>query len=180
MNNDKLILHYSACRLWNQGKYDEAISYLMGNPEEKNKSEAMVNGSRLHALIESNKLKLFETLSDKREYEVYRRVELNQFFDYAGTIDMLDLGDEVIIYDWKSGVTDILSFPKMQVYCYSLLVPEAKEARIVKINEVDGLIVVENYVIYKLTESKRELARNYLETTGSDIIQYLRKETSDE
>ena len=168
---DHIDLHYSMCKAYLRGNIQDVFNSYYGLSTFSN--DAMKNGIEIHEEIAKKKIKLFDGMGEC-DWEFKKSIELTPNITYTGTVDCIDWGNK-IIYDWKSGTTDVNKIDPMQLYCYSLLFEDIKEGRMVKVERVPGHKAIRygDWVIYQVTKSKQDKARNWLETLGLEIMNVL-------
>jgi len=179
----KLKVSWSILNAWSSGRRDEAIKMLAGIELPKNKF--MEEGSRIHDIISSKKLKLIPEISDQAIYEDIRpedhswvnyfRVEIFDWLDLSMVVDVLD---SPRIVDWKASTKRSTEHNKMQIYLYALGTEIATGKKITEgifatVKDYDGAIICDDYSVFKINEAKKELAKNYIETIGSEIYDFL-------
>lgn len=184
---EKIKLSWSIISSWSAGRKDDAIKMLMGADIEQ--TLYMAEGKRIHELISDKKLRLLPFIKDTSIYEGngdnrserlnYFRVPVFEWLDMSMIIDVLDPIEKFII-DWKTGTRKSTQHNKMQLYVYSYLLTKLEEpiniekAIMAKVSESDsGVITCDDFSIYKINESKLELAENYIETNASEIYNFL-------
>lgn len=164
----KLKMRWSILRAWEEGRTGDVIAMIFGKGKVI-PNKAMQNGIDIHKKIEESKKAPYLLLPSKElKFEVTNTISINEILDYQGTVDMWDSKNK-IIYDWKTGKSGVLAHKKMQLYCYSLLFPEAKWGAIVKISDD---LKTEEVALYKFNSIKREEAKNYIATLGYEIFTF--------
>lgn len=179
----KIKVSWTILNLWATGKRDEAIKVLAGIELPKN--EYMIEGSRIHDIISSKKLKLIPEISDQAIYEDIRpedhswvnyfRVEIFPWLDLSMVVDVLDAPR---IIDWKASSKRSTEHNKMQIYLYALGAELKTGKKITEgifgtVKDYEGAIICEDYSIFKINDAKKELAKNYVESIGSEIYSFL-------
>lgn len=179
----KIRVSWSVLNTWSSGRRDEAIKMMAGIEMPKN--PAMIEGSRIHDIISKQKLKLIPEITDKAIFEDivpdqkkwvnYFRVEMFPWLDLSMVIDVLD---DPRIIDWKASSKRSTEHNRMQIYIYALGVEKhlgikVNEGIFGTVKDYDGAIICTDYSAFKITDLKRELAANYVETIGSEIYDFL-------
>jgi hypothetical protein len=145
----------------------------------------MIEGSRIHDIISKEKLKLIPEISDKAIYEDIRpedhswvnyfKVEIFDWLDLSMVVDVLDAPR---IIDWKASTKRSTEQNKMQIYLYALGTEIATGNKITEgifatVKDYDGAIICDDYSIFKISDKKKELAKNYIETIAGEIFSFL-------
>lgn len=122
---------YSILKKVEQGELDIAFNMLMGIQEQA--TLKMLEGKRLHEEIETKKIALLP-VSDNLKYEYKVEMEIQKDLILVGVVDLYDVKN-AIIYDWKYTGRKITEYDEMQLFTYSILIPEAKMGILAKIDK---------------------------------------------
>lgn len=175
-------LSYTLLYLWDRGLVDDAVStYFHLDKETTPQMEA---GKKLHEEIAEH-VTMYNTFPDwfanhelkmpETEKEVI--VEYNEMFDLKCYMDLYDSVTNTL-FEYKSGVSDSLSWARTwQIPIYFLI---AELANI----KVDSAYLIHHDQYKKETDwcvvhnnkTKRDMARNIIDSLGPDIYYYFEKE----
>jgi hypothetical protein len=166
---ENIEIHYSMCKAYLRGNIEDVANMYYGLPTYS--SDAMKKGIKIHEKISSEKLRLFEDMGEC-DWEFKKEKKISDRITYVGTVDCIDWSNH-IIYDWKSGTTDVTKIDPMQLYCYSLLFDNIQKGRMVKVDQVGDEIVTGDWVEYYITPLMKDKALNWIDTLGLEIINVL-------
>lgn len=173
---NKLRLSYTLLSLWYRGDVDAAVQTYFHM--ERPITEQMEEGKEIHNQIAEHIEKkgqfpdwFFPVELENPEPEKEVVVSYNEYFDLKCYMDCLDNG---ILYEYKTGVTDSLEWARSdQLPLYFLIA------------ELGGLTVVSGYLIHynqylkevdfaivHNTQSKRDRARELIDSAGPEIYEY--------
>lgn len=186
---EKIKLSWSIISSWSSGRKDDAIKMYMGAGIEEN--EYMIEGKRLHKIISEKRLKLLPFIKDTAIFENiepekhlwvnYFRVPVFEWLDMSMIADVIDPVEGLLI-DWKSGTRNSAQYNKLQLYVYAYLLSKLpnpiaiKDAIIAKVGELDnGVVICEDFCLYKIDNNKLEVAENYIESNASEIYNFLQE-----
>ena len=195
-NEDKSLkaikLSWSILSKWSTGRaYDqkEALQMLLARDAEREETDAMKEGSRIHKKIALKQMKLLPMMSDNVIFEGDR--ELGDFTNYfrVGVFDWLDMSlivdaidyENKLIIDWKTGSRNSTQHNKMQLYVYAYLMTKLQDNPLVPENAIlakvyedtSGAIICSDFSMYSIDENKLTVAENYIETNASEIFNFL-------
>jgi hypothetical protein len=177
----RMRVSYTLLNLWSKGKTDEAIQAYF-HIERDFIPKAMKMGKDIHQEIADfvnaeKKLPPFlpklPLVNPQTEHRIV--VKYNELFDLSGVIDLLD---EPILYEFKTGVNDSLVWSSEDQIPFYFLLAEIQEIEIEK-----GYLVHFNQ--YNRTcdftqvwngKQMRERARNLIDSIGPEIHDYFVRE----
>ena len=175
----RLRLSYSLLSQWASGNIDEAVALYLHKPMPS--SQAMDDGKKYHeaweaSIKETKQVTIGKTqikFADPRS-ELPVIVSYNDRWDIKAVFDCLD---EPILYEFKTGKTDIMTYARSyQLPLYFLVAQlagiEIVQARLIRHNQHNG--ETELMVIWN-DEQMVEKARNYIDTLGPEIYDYFVK-----
>jgi len=163
---------YSTLRLWEQGRWQQAINaYFKLQPYTNKYIEYGIKKHKEWAdEIEKtgNFPKIFGTKKLK-DPKVEIKLE-KQLSDWLELVGVIDLYDDEIIYDWKTGQTSSSTYANgFQPKVYQILFPKAKRAELHHYNQYNKKV---DMSILHLTDKTLEDGINWVVTIGSEMFSY--------
>ena len=179
----KLRLSYSLLNIWGRGDVDGAVqTYFHLN---KPATRQMKEGRRIHKDI-ADHVEKFNTFPEwlnfkydlalpESEKEVV--AEYNEMFDLKGFFDCYDTVDKTV-FEYKSGVSDSLEWARTDQLPFYFLIAELLGL------EIDRGILIHfnqytestDFCIVHNSSSKRERARNLIDSEGPSIYDFFDKQ----
>lgn len=180
---DKIKLSWSILNAWTRGDKDAAIGMIYGKkiPE----TPAMANGSRVHELISTQRLRLLPCIDDTYVFEDiepdahrwvnYFKINIYPWLDLSMRIDVLSRERGVVI-DWKTGKHSSADADPMQIYLYAI----ALEKIGVPINtgimaKVNDDVTLSDYTVIKIGPHARKQGYEFIDTYAAEIFAELNR-----
>ncbi len=170
---DQLRASYSILGAWARGEYQRAIDMYLGVEVEA--TPQMLAGREFHKqweneIRQTNCLpKVFGSMKLKNpqpELKIYKDLT-----PWLGLVGVIDLYDDGVIYDWKTGRT-VQNADDWQCKVYQILLPDAKRAEIHHYDQYSNEVSVS---ICHLTEETLMDAVEWVITMGGEMYHYLQK-----
>lgn len=174
----KIRLSYSFLSLWERGDIDGAVATYFHLDRPVNK--AMIKGRKAHQEIEDHikmtkelPLWFFEWKFENPEAEKVVTVSYNELFDLKGVFDCLDSDT---LFEFKTGNTGSLEWARTWQLPIYFLIAEIAEIEIAKAILIHSDFKESDFVVVHNTQSKRDDARNRIDSLGPEIFDYFEKE----
>lgn len=170
---------YSVLRLWEESRWEEAIKLYFHM--DRWTSEAMADGKNWHEKwaeeIKKTKCKPAIFGGDKLKDPIVEQKIVVPVYDWLDLSFIMDLYDDGVLTDWKTGVTnsqDYARMPQIPVYAVGCLLANMpiKRAEIYAFNQHARPENAISYSFRNITDNVIKEGFDYIETFGTEMFNY--------
>lgn len=177
MQKNKFRASYSVLRLWEQGKWQEAIQAYF--KLDRFQTEQMAEGKKYHDLWKEETLKtgcLPEVFGGKKLIDpIVEKKQVVQVFDWLELVGIIDCYDSSVIHEYKTGLTNSQEYARSaQIPLYGVLAVlsdlPAKKAEIHHYNQYDK--TADMFIVW-ITDKLIKYGYEWLRTYALEMHNYL-------
>lgn len=174
---NKFRASFSVLRLWEQGRYEDAVRAYF--KLEQRVSESMVMGKQYHEdwaeEIRNNNCLPEVFGSHKLKSPIVEKYMTAEIFDWLTLSGLMDCYDDGVIYEFKTGISSAMDYARtMQIAVYGVLATlnelPITQARIYRYDQYNKQC---DMVMVWITDEVIEKGFKWIEANASEMFNYL-------